>query len=121
MIPTIEINEKRVAPTWARQEREIIETLNAAVVEVVARYTRSDGEKQRPGLPENVDVIMDPDQSTTHTVNEPWCAIHLSAGTGTILNFTVERCVNKHTYETPWQKSEDGDLLIKWRPAENFR
>lgn len=42
-IPTIQINEKQLAPKWALQEREIIDTLNAAAVEFVARYTRPDG------------------------------------------------------------------------------
>lgn len=42
-IPTIQISEPRTAPRWALQEREIIDTLNGAAGEFVARYTRSDG------------------------------------------------------------------------------
>ena len=42
-IPTVLISHKRTVPRWALQEREIIDTLNAAAVEFVARYTRSDG------------------------------------------------------------------------------
>ncbi len=42
-IPTITISEKMTAPKWAHQEREIINTLNKAAVEFVARYTRADG------------------------------------------------------------------------------
>ena len=46
-IPSVKISEPismdSPAPKWAKQEREIIEKLNAAAVEFVARYTRSDG------------------------------------------------------------------------------
>ena len=42
-IPTIKISESFGAPKWARQEREIIATLNEAAKEFVAKYTRVDG------------------------------------------------------------------------------
>jgi hypothetical protein len=42
-IPTIQISQRRTVPRWAVQEREIIDSLNAAAGEFVARYTRSDG------------------------------------------------------------------------------
>lgn len=41
--PRIAINSKAAAPEWARLEREIIDKLNAAAPEFVARYTRPDG------------------------------------------------------------------------------
>ena len=42
-IKSVVINEKISTPEWAILEREIIDKLNAAVPEFVARYTRSDG------------------------------------------------------------------------------
>ena len=42
-ITTITIEEKITIPTWAVLECEIIDTLNAAAPEFVARYTRPDG------------------------------------------------------------------------------
>ena len=42
-IKSVVLNEKISTPEWAILEREIIDKLNAAVPEFVARYTRSDG------------------------------------------------------------------------------
>ena len=42
-IKSVDINEKISTPEWAILEREIIDKLNAAAPEFVARYTRSDG------------------------------------------------------------------------------
>lgn len=42
-IPAVRITAKRPAPKWALHEREIINTLNEAAIEFVARYTRPDG------------------------------------------------------------------------------
>ena len=41
--PRIAIDSKASVPEWARLEREIIDKLNAAAPEFVARYTRPDG------------------------------------------------------------------------------
>ena len=41
--PRIAIDSKALVPEWARLEREIIDKLNAAAPEFVARYTRPDG------------------------------------------------------------------------------
>lgn len=42
-IPSMKISESFTPPLWAKQEREIIATLNEAAKEFVARYTRPDG------------------------------------------------------------------------------
>ena len=42
-IKSIAIGHKISTPEWAILEREIIEKLNAAAPEFVARYTRADG------------------------------------------------------------------------------
>jgi hypothetical protein len=41
--PRVTITSKRPIPEWARLEREIIDKLNSAAPEFVARYTRPDG------------------------------------------------------------------------------
>ncbi|MBI3428612.1 MAG: hypothetical protein HY050_00840, partial [Actinobacteria bacterium] len=69
----------------------------------------------------NVDVIKESGVRQVHVIDGPWCAIDLAPGSGATLIFTVDRYVNKPTYETPWQKSADWDPVIKGRPAENFR
>ena len=43
LITSITISHKILTPEWATLEREIIDKLNAAAPEFVARYTRSDG------------------------------------------------------------------------------
>ncbi|HEU0206094.1 MAG TPA: hypothetical protein VFQ74_05310 [Pseudolysinimonas sp.] len=42
-LPRVQIDEQRAAPRWALMQRQLIDTLNAAAREFVARYTRSDG------------------------------------------------------------------------------
>ena len=69
----------------------------------------------------SVDLINESGARQTHVIDGQWCAIDLAPGSGATLVFTVERYVNKPTYETPWQKSADWDPVIKGRPAENFR
>ena len=48
-IKTIHIDDIIAPPEWAVLEREIIDKLNAAAPEFVARYTRSDSKSPAPG------------------------------------------------------------------------
>jgi len=42
-LPRVQIDEEMAAPRWALLQRQLMETLNAAAPEFVARYTRGDG------------------------------------------------------------------------------
>jgi hypothetical protein len=122
-----------------------------------------DGQKKRPGLPDDVGVIVDKltptsismkavnlsaDESRqlviqagafgehrftgvtvttqsgktqTEKLDGKYCALDLAPGAGATLEFTIERYVNKPSYETPWQKMKDWDPVIIGRPLSNFR
>lgn len=42
-LPRVQVDQQLAAPRWALLQRQLIETLNAAAPEFVARYTRDDG------------------------------------------------------------------------------
>ncbi|MBC7463714.1 MAG: hypothetical protein H7227_05595 [Actinobacteria bacterium] len=66
-------------------------------------------------------VTTESGKSQSLALNSKHFAVDLAAGAGATLEFTVERYVNKPSYETPWQKIQDWDPLIVGRPSANFR